>query len=111
MSSQGTERLYEDGESHYTGKKKRTKEQIDDIWANLRQVPSEATCIYILLAIGAAISLVVLGLGVLLAYKSSTIIGKVLIAFGVIAIGVLWDIKVISSYMYLLYLYQNAQDQ
>jgi hypothetical protein len=68
--------------------KKRTPDQLEDIWKNMREVPNSVKCIYCLLGIASIGSLFMLIVGIILQVSVASTLSKLLIGFGVVALFV-----------------------
>ena len=66
--------------------KKRSPKQLEEIWQNMRDIPNNTKCLYILLIISALGSLALIIMGSVLHAKSSSYLSKLLISFGSVAL-------------------------
>ena len=66
--------------------KKRTPDQIEDLWNNMRNVPNGSFCAKVLILIGIVASIIILVLGIVLTIKTTSFLGVGMIVFGSIAL-------------------------
>lgn len=80
-------------------KQKRTPQQIEDIWINLRNIPETKKCIYILQIVAAFFALLLLILGIVLNTKNNSTLSQLIIGFSSFALFTfLWGLLAVYQY-------------